>query len=168
MDIFLLCLEIFLARILDVSLGTIKTFYVVREKRLIASIIAFFEVLIWFLVAREALNTDINSIVIPISYSLGFATGTYMGILLSSKLIHGNLTVIIISSKIKNKDINALKDKGFGLTSVKVNGNKRYLMIEIVKKDLEKLKLMINDIDENAFIIVNESKFTQNGFFAKS
>lgn len=168
MDIFLLCLEIFLARILDVSLGTIKTFYVVREKRLIASIIAFFEVLIWFLVAREALNTDINSIVIPISYSLGFATGTYIGILLSSKFIHGNLTVIIISSKIKNKDINTLKDKGFGLTSVKVNGNKRYLMIEIVKKDLEKLKVMVNEIDENAFIIVNESKFTQNGFFAKS
>ncbi len=168
MNLFLLCIEIFLARILDVSLGTIKTFYVVREKRLIASLIAFFEVLIWFLVAREALNTDINSIIIPISYSLGFASGTYIGILLSSKFIHGNLTVAIISSKIKNKDINMLKDKGFGLTSIKVNGNKRYLMIEIVKKDLEMLKNAINEIDENAFIIVNESKFTQNGFFNKN
>ena len=139
MNLFLLCLEIFLARILDVSLGTIKTFYVVREKRLTASIIAFFEVLIWFIVAREALNTDVSSIIIPIAYSLGFASGTYIGILLSSRIIHGNLTVNIISSKIKKKDINCLKLAGFGLTSIKVNGNKSYLMVEITKKDLEKI-----------------------------
>lgn len=165
MKLLLLCLEIFFARILDVSLGTIKTFYIVREKRLTASIIAFFEVLIWFLVAREALNTDINSIIIPIVYSLGFASGTYIGILLSSKIIHGNLTVNVISNKIKKKEINELKSKGFGLTSIKVNGNKSYLIIEITKKDLEKLKSIITKLDENAFIIVNESKFIQNGFF---
>ena len=167
MKLLLLCLEIFFARILDVSLGTIKTFYIVKEKKLTASIIAFFEVLIWFLVAREALNTDMNSIIIPIIYSLGFASGTYIGILLSSKLIHGNLTVNIISSKIKKKEINELKSKGFGLTSVKVNGNKSYLIIEINKKNLDKLKNIITKIDENAFIIVNESKFIQNGFFTK-
>lgn len=168
MKIVLLCLEIFFARILDVSLGTIKTFYIVREKKLIASIIAFFEVLIWFLVAREALNTDITSIIIPIVYSLGFASGTYIGILLSSKLIHGNLTVNIISSKITKKDLNNLKKHGFGLTSIKVNGNKSYLMIEIVKKDLDKLKSIINRIDKNAFIIVNETKFIQNGYFTRN
>ncbi len=165
MKLLLLCLEIFFARILDVSLGTIKTFYIVKEKKLTASIIAFFEVLIWFLIAREALNTNINSIIIPIVYSLGFASGTYIGILLSSKLIHGNLTVNVISSKIKKKEIDELKSKGFGLTNIKVNRNKNYLIIEITKKDLNKLKSIITKLDENAFIIVNESKYTQNGFF---
>ena len=165
MKLLLLCLEIFFARILDVSLGTIKTFYIVKEKKLTASIIAFFEVLIWFLIAREALNTNINSIIIPIVYSLGFASGTYIGILLSSKLIHGNLTVNVISSKIKKKEIDKLKSNGFGLTNIKVNRNKNYLIIEITKKDLNKLKSIITKLDENAFIIVNESKYTQNGFF---
>ena len=56
MNIFYLCIKIFLARIIDVSLGTIKTFYVVKEKRIIASTMAFIETLIWFLVVKEAIT----------------------------------------------------------------------------------------------------------------
>lgn len=166
MNIILLCLEIFLARIVDVSLGIIKTFFVVREKRLNASITAFFEVFIWFLVAREALNTEVNSIVIPIVYSLGFATGTYVGILLSSRFIHGNLTVNVISSKIRKKDLQILKDHGFGLTTIKTINKNYLLIIEIAKKDLEKLKDLINKMDEDAFLIASEARYTQNGYFS--
>lgn len=164
MNIYLLCLEIFFARILDVSLGTIKTMYMVKEKGLIATIIAFIEVLIWFLVAREALNTDIKSIIIPIIYSLGYATGTYIGILLSSKLIHGTLTVNVISSKINKKDIYKLKNNGFGLTSIKIDHDKVLLIIEINKKDFNKLKVSLEKMDKDAFIIANESKFIKNGY----
>ena len=164
MELVLLCFKIFIARILDVSLGTIKTMFMVKEKRIISSFIAFIEVLIWFIVAREALNTDIDSIIIPISYSLGYATGTYIGILLSSKLIDGNLTIHIISSKIKKKDLDTLKEEGFGLTSFNIDKTKKYLIIEINKKSLSKLKESITRIDSKAFMIVNESKFTHNGY----
>ena len=81
----LLCLKIFFVRILDVSLGTIRTLFTVKGKKIIASVIGFFEVLVWFLVVKEALNTDENSIFIAISYSLGFATGTYIGSYLSKE-----------------------------------------------------------------------------------
>lgn len=160
MNIFYLCLKIFFARILDVSLGTIKTIYIVKEKRIVSSIISFFEVFIWFLIAREALNTELNSLLIPIIYSLGYATGTYIGILLSTKLISGNLTIHIISNHLSNKQITNLKNKGFGLT--KINNN--YLLTEINKKDLNKLKESIFKIDPHAFIIINESKSTYNGY----
>ena len=166
MNIVILCIEIFLARIIDVSLGIIKTFFVVRENRIKASIVAFFEVFIWFLIAREALNTDIKSIIIPIVYSLGFATGTYVGILISSKFIHGNLTVNIVSNKMKKKDLERFKDYGFGLTTIKTVNKNYMLMIEIKKKDLDKLKDLINIIDKEAFIIVNESRYIQNGYFS--
>ena len=75
----LLCLKIFLVRIVDVTLGTTRTMFTVKGKRLIASLIGFFEVLIWFLIVREALQTEDKSILIAISYALGFATGTYIG-----------------------------------------------------------------------------------------
>ena len=101
----ILCIKIFLARIIDVSLGTIKTFYVFKEQRLISFIISFFELLIWYYAARSALAIDINSIFIPISYALGYATGTYIGTFFSSKYIKGNLTINIISNKITEKDI---------------------------------------------------------------
>lgn len=83
---FLLCLKIFFARILDVTLGTIKTVYIVNGNKIKSTIIAFFEVLIWFDIARTSLNTNIDSIIIPIVYSLGYATGTYIGMFINSKL----------------------------------------------------------------------------------
>ena len=51
------CLEIFLARIVDVSLGTLRTVYFVKGKVIEPFIIAFFEILVWYAVAKEALNT---------------------------------------------------------------------------------------------------------------
>ena len=73
-----ICIKIFLARIVDVSLGTIRTVLVVKGKNITPAIVAFFEVLIWFYAAREALNTNIDSIFIPIFYAGGYAAGTYL------------------------------------------------------------------------------------------
>lgn len=159
-----MCIKIFFARLIDVTLGTIKTIFMVKEEKIVASIISFIEILIWFLIAKEALNTNNNTILIAISYSLGYATGTYIGILISSILIKGNYTVHIISSKIKKKDLNLLKNEGFGLTNIKISGNKQYLIIEINKKDLIRLKGIINRLDNKAFMIINETKSIQNGF----
>ena len=80
----ILCFKIFLARILDVTIGTIRTMFIVKGNKIIASIFAFFELIIWYYAAREALNTEINSILIPISYALGFGVGTYLGIAINN------------------------------------------------------------------------------------
>ena len=101
MEILILCIKIFFVRIIDVSLGTFRTIITVKGKALYASLIGFIEVFVWFLIVREALNTDIESMWIAISYSLGFATGTYIGAILSDHFIEGNLHIQIITSKYK-------------------------------------------------------------------
>ena len=164
-QMLILCLKILTARIIDVSLGTIKTFYVVKEKRLIASLIAFLETLIWFIVVKEALNNNINSIFIPISYALGFAVGTYAGMFISSKIIKGSFTINIISSKIRKKDINYLKECGFGVTIISNRKCKVHLLLEVDKKRYNTLKKCLDFIDKDAFIIVNDSKVVHNGYF---
>lgn len=164
MEILLLCIKIFFARILDVSLGTIKTVYIVKEKRIISAFFAFVEVLIWFEVARTALSTEINSVFIPISYALGYATGTYMGTFISTKFIKGHLTINIISSKINKKEIDILKDNGFGLSVIKADGNKNLIIIEIDKKNLKRLEDLIYTFDKKAFIIINDTKVVENGY----
>ena len=117
---FILCLKIFFVRILDVSLGTIRTMFVVRGKKLISSIIGFFEILVWFLVVKEALQTESNSIFIAISYSLGFATGNYIGALLSDKLITGNVSVQVFTNNNNLEKI--LREHGYGVSSVVYKG----------------------------------------------
>lgn len=164
MNILLLSFKIFFARILDVALGTIKTVYIVKEKRIISSIIAFIEVFIWFVVAKEALNTNVDSIYIPIAYSAGYSIGTYIGTLISSKFIKGHFTINVISSKINKKDIENLKKAGFGVSIINMENNKKYLIIEIDKRSLKKFNNLIKKIDKNAFIMINETKIVYNGY----
>ena len=165
---FILCLKIFFVRILDVSLGTIRTMFVVRGKKLISSMIGFFEILVWFLVVKEALQTESNSIFIAISYSLGFATGNYIGALLSDKLITGNVSVQVFTNNNNLEKI--LREHGYGVSSVVYTGyeeeaHKHMLFINVDKKKEKALRELIKKNDKEAFIIVNETKYVENCYF---
>jgi len=170
MELLLLCIKVFFVRILDVSLGTTRTIVMVKGKSTLASVIGFFEVLIWFLVVKEALNTDINSIWIAISYAGGFATGTFIGGFLSNKFIKGNFGVQVILSKNDNKVVNTRRKEGYAVSVIDVKGqdetNEKYMLfIEIDKRRFEHLKNLIKELDSKAFIVVNETRMVQNGYF---
>jgi len=165
---FNVCLGIFFARACDVSLGTVKTVYSVKGKTLIAAAIAFVEVFIWFMVAREALNTTIDSLWIPICYSGGYATGTMIGTFISSKFINGLVCVQVITKKNNKELIDELREKGYGVSVVELKNDydavkREMLFIEIQKKSLKELKRIVEEIDNTAFIIVNETKVVHNG-----
>ncbi|MDD4705598.1 MAG: DUF5698 domain-containing protein [Bacilli bacterium] len=164
MLLLLTCLKIFFARMTDVCLGTLRTVNIVKGRKFTATVIAFVEVTIWFLVAREAINSVFDSWFIPISFAGGYATGTYIGIFLSEKLIGGHLTLNIISSKINQDNINLIKDQGFGVSIISAQDDKSMLLIEIDKKHLKELQKLIKSIDSSAFIIANETTYVHNGF----
>ena len=162
-----LCLKLFFVRIIDVSLGTIRTLFTVKGKKLIASAIGFVEVLVWFLVVKEALNTESNSIFIAISYALGFATGTYIGSFLSEILITGKIEVQVFTEK---KDlVKLLRKHGYAVTVIDCKGYnteaKYMLYISVEKKKQQELRMLIKSNDEKAFIVENEIKHVENGYF---
>ena len=159
-----LCLEIFIARILDVSVGVIRTVELVKDHTYRAVILAFFEVFIWFLIAREALTTAELNIVVAIFYSLGYACGTLLGSYLSKRLIKGSVGVQIISSSFNNKEINKVKKEGFGISSLSLDNNKKLLLVEVDKKRLKSLLNIINKIDNKSFITVSDTRYVSNGF----
>ena len=170
MALFILCIKVFFIRIVDVSLGTIRTIITVKDKRFLASLIGFIEVLVWFVVAKEAINTDDNSILIAISYSLGFATGTYIGAYLSHKYIKGNFGVQVITDKIEL--IKNLRDNGYAVSEIEIKGydnssEKYMLFIEIDKNNFSDLQKLIKKYDKKAFLVVNETKYVQNGYLRK-
>lgn len=170
MEILFLCIKIFCVRILDVSLGTVRMIITVKGNKLVASLIGFFEVLIWFLIVKEALNTDETSIFIAISYAGGYATGTYIGGFLSDVLVKGTLTVQVILSNKDYEIVKKIREAGFAVSLVDVKGSyeeseKYMLFMEIDKKKLEKLKKLIKSLDSKAFMVINETKMVENGFF---
>ena len=164
-----LCLKIFFVRIIDVSLGTVRTIFSVKGKNLIASLIGFAEITVWFLVVKEALNTDENSLWIVFSYASGFSTGTYIGGIISNKFIKSNLGVQVITNN--NNIINILRDNGFGVSVIDIKGKKdekKYMLyISITNKNYTELEKIIKSYDEKAFIVVNEIKTIENGFIKK-
>ncbi len=170
MALFLLCFKIFSVRIIDVSLGTLRTIITVKGRNLLASMVGFIEVFVWFLIAREALNTDVESIWIAISYSLGFATGTYIGGVLSDKFISGNLSLQVITSKQDSELVNRIRSEGYGVSVMNIKGKddkepKYMLFIEIDKKRISHINKLIKKLDQKAFIVANETKYVQNGYF---
>lgn len=166
--IIILCLKIFFARLIDVSLGTVRTIFTIKGKNLIASVIGFIEITVWFLVVREALNTMENGFFIAFSYALGFSVGTFIGGIISKKFIKSNLEVQVILSSKNDKVISTLHEVGFGVTKIEVSGknnNSYMLYINIKDKDLNKLKNLISKLDKNAFLVVNETQYVRNGYF---
>ncbi len=165
----LTCLKIFAARIIDVTLGTLRTVFFVKGKTIEPFIIAFFEVLIWYLVAKEALNTVGHTFLIAVSYAGGYATGTFIGSYLSNKLIKGEVGVQVILEEGYDKLINKLHKKGYGVSIIELKNDydgkyKDMLFIEINTKNLKELTNMIKAYDKDAFIVVNETKLVHNGF----
>lgn len=162
-----MCVYIFFCRIADVSLGTIRSVLTIKEKTIPAAVIGFFEVLIWFLVVREALTLDAG-LPAGIAYAAGFAAGTYLGGLLSKRFIKGNVVVQIVTDK-NDETVTAIRKAGYGVSVVNVNGSeygddKYMLFCDIDKSRLSELKKLAHEHDNDAFIMVQETKQVFNGF----
>jgi len=163
------CLEIFLARIVDVSISTFRTMIMVKKKSFITPILAFCEVFIWFLAARKALTTEINSIFIPICYSLGYATGTYIGGFLSRKFIKNVNSVEVTTKRDNQKLIHGLRSQGYALSIIELkdsyeNKPKDLIIIDVRSKNTNEIIKYIKSLDEQAFIVVRDTKVVHNGY----
>ncbi len=165
--VFWVCIEIFLFRILDVSLGTTRMVLTVKEKPVPASLIGFVEAFVWFTVVRQALTADVG-FVTAIAYAAGFASGTFIGGIVARKLIKGNVVLQIVISK-NDELITAIQGAGYAVTIVETKGTtfgpEKYMLFCDINKDrLKELKALIHRYDEDAFIMVQENKMVFNGF----
>lgn len=167
MSTLLLCIKIFTTRLVDVSLGTIRTIYTVKNKHIIASLIGLIEVIVWFLVVQEALNSTSNNFYIAFSYSIGFAVGTYIGGIISNKLIDTKLGVQVIINKNDSKIIDIIRKEGYAVSVLNLENkeNKYMLYIQVDSKKYNNLIKIINSYNKKAFIVVNETKVVYNGYF---
>ena len=108
---------IFLIRICDVSLGTIRVIFISRGMKLIAPILGFFEVSIWLLAMRQ-LITNLSNPIYFLAYALGFTMGTYVGMYIENKLSIGTVIIRIITRNKPYRLIRALrkaKYRGLGV-----------------------------------------------------
>ena len=169
-DIFyylVLPIIIFLARICDVSIGTLRIIFVSRGKKNIAPILGFFEVLIWIIVIGKIMQNASN-MACYIGYAAGFATGNYVGMLIEEKLAMGFVVVRIITPIDAFELKNALLKAEIGTTTIPAEGavgKVDVIFTSIQRSDLPKVVELIQIHNPKAFYTVEDLKYVSEGVF---
>lgn len=163
----ILPLLIFMARILDVSLGTIRIVFVSRGLKYFAPLVGFFEVIIWLLAIRVIMQ-NLNNVVCYIAYGAGFAMGTFIGIIIEKKLAIGRSILRIITQKDATALIDHLRSEGYGVTNLDAQGSKGlvHVIYTILRRhDYEKIAEAIQRFNPKAFYTVEDVNLASEGIF---
>lgn len=169
MHIFISCLTIFCCRIIDVSLGTIRTILTVRERTLLSSIIGFTEVFIWYIVVKDALTGDAPVLLTAISYAGGYATGTFVGGKLAGALVNSQVTMQVVTSHRDPAILAYLRSFGYGLTVLNVeagrDGVEKHLILSTIdRKQVRIFRENIERIDPKAMIMIQNTVSRVGGY----
>ncbi|NJN64067.1 MAG: DUF2179 domain-containing protein [Acidobacteria bacterium] len=157
-------LLIALARVCDVSLGTLRVISIARGRKVLAPILGFFEVLIW-LVAIGQLLQNITSPVHYVAYAGGFAIGTFAGIRIEEKLALGVVLVRVITRHDASRLLARLRDEGFGITHVDAHGASGavHVIFSLAKRsETGRLVSIITEYNPNAFYSVEDVRFVSD------
>lgn len=161
-------LLIFLARICDVGLTTIRTIFMIQGRKLIVMIIGFFEAIVYVVVLGKIV-TDLDDPMKIVFYGLGFAAGNFVGLMIEEKLALGELAVNVVLRDSDNDElISEIRENGFGVTVVEGQGRsmmRDYLIIIIKRKDFKRLKEIISKYDKKAFMMTSTVDPITGGYF---
>lgn len=160
-------LLICLARIVDVSLGTLRIILVSKGAKRIAPVLGFFEILIWLLAIGQVMQ-NLNNIINYFAYALGFALGNYIGIIIEKKLAMGMVVVQVITRRDASELINFLRLADFGLTVIEAKGGTGpvHIIFTVTKRsNLPYVIKTIKRFNPKAFYSIEDIRFVSEAIF---
>ncbi len=164
---FVLPLLIFLARIIDVTLGTLRIIFTSKGKKYIAPFLGFIEMIIWILAITHIFE-NLNNWACYIGFAAGFAMGNFVGIIVEERLAIGYELIRIITRKNAENLISALREKGFGITSIRARGKKGNVGIiySIISRSyLKDFVSFMKKYNPKAFYTIEDIRFINDKTF---
>ncbi len=160
-------LLIFSARVMDVSLGTIRILFIARGIKSLAALLGFFEVFIWLIVISNIMK-NLASPFYYIFYAGGFAAGNFVGMTIERKLTIGKVALRVIMRDNSDALIAYFKEKGFGITCVDAMGSRgpvRILYSIMERRNLGTVIEEIKRFNPRAFYSIEDVKTVSEGNF---
>ncbi len=160
----MLAFFIFFARIVDVSIGTLRIIFLSRGMKYVPPILGFFEVLVWLTVVSQVVR-NVTTPILLFAYAGGYATGNFIGILLERRLRLGSVILRIITRKDAARLIELLRESQLGVTKVKAesNGGDVHIIFMVVhRKNLKDILAIVKELHPRALITVEDVREAHN------
>ncbi|MFM7217087.1 MAG: DUF2179 domain-containing protein [Bacteroidota bacterium] len=160
-------LLIFLARMSDVTLGTLRNVFISKGFRRLVPFIGFFEVLIWLISIRQIMQ-HLDNPLCYIGFAGGFAMGTYVGLLIEKQLALGTQVIRIITAENSQVLSHELNKAGFGVTMMDGEGSKgpvKIIFTIIKRKDIGRAREIIHSLHPQAFYSIEDVRVANQGVF---
>ena len=169
-DVFkwvILPILIFLARLTDVSLGTLRIIFVSRGIKYLVPVIGFIEINIWLLAISQIMQ-NLNHPIYSFAYAAGFALGSFVGITIEEKLSIGTVIVRIITKHDIPQLVDCLRSEGYGVTTIDgegVKGPVKIILAVIRREDLHDVLAHVEKIHPHAFYSVEDVRSVGEAMF---
>jgi uncharacterized protein YebE (UPF0316 family) len=158
---------IFLLRVSDMTLDTLRVLFVMRGRKVIAWILGFFQSAIFVLAISSVLSQLDNPLNI-IGYAAGFATGVVVGMIIEERLAIGHTHLNIVSSRLGSAIAEHLREQGYAVTEVPARGKDgmvSMLSVSVLRKNTDVVRKLVNEIDPDAFITAEDVRPIRRGFW---
>ena len=166
----ILPLLIFLARITDQTIGTVRLIYAAKGLKYLAPLVGFFESLVW-LTAVSQIMKHLDNFYCYIAFAGGFAMGNFFGILLEQKISIGVVLVRVVLQKYEVVLGENLKSAGYGFTlfdGVGREGSVKLMFSTIQRRDLKSYLKIVHEVRPNAFYTVEDIRQVKGNVFEKT
>jgi len=153
-------LLVFLARIVDVSLGTLRTISIVHGRKWMSFWLGFVEVGIWLSVISTVIHKINDTPALGIFYALGFAFGTMVGIQIEKWLSMGSIILRVISRDRYREMAELIRGLGFAVTIFLGEGRSGpvgELYIVCHRRDLQNILRAVHGLDPKAFYVTEQT-----------
>jgi len=172
-DVFLFIiipLLIFLARIVDQSIGILRILFATKGFKYLALLAGFFESIVWLLAISQIMK-HLDNVYCYIAFAGGFAIGNFTGIYIEQRLSIGNVIVRVVFQKDSKLTLLLLKRLKFRITIVDAMGMDspvKMIFATIRRNDLKKFIRILNKNNPNAFYTVEDVRMVKEGYFEKN
>jgi len=154
-------LLIIVARITDVSLGTLRTVCVVNGRKNLAWVLGFCEVLVWVIVVSKVI-ANLNVPAYAVAYAVGAASGSWVGITIEQRLAFGDQVVRIFTRKGREMAA-ALREQGYRVTEIDGRGRDGHvelLFIEVPRRQAMNVANTARTLDPQCYFVVDDIRMT--------
>ncbi len=155
-DVALMCVFIFLARITDVSIATLRMIAIVNGRKNLAWVLGCAESLIW-IVAVSSVFSRLSNPAYIIAWALGFGTGGYVGVMIEQWFAFGLQAIRVFTRN--PLVVEDLRKAGYGVTQFLGDGRDGavlQLFIKARRKDAPRVVAMARALDEKCFYTIED------------